>query len=298
MIVAPAVAVPARETDVLGIPITCFPSYEEAAAAIVRRIREQQKTFCIAINPEKVCLARKDTAFGDIVRRGHVHICDGVGTALAVRLVQGWRIPRITGVGLFFKLVAVAEQEGLGIYLLGAAPQTNEKACAVLRERHPNLQIAGAHHGYFEDASAVVAQINGAGADMLFAALGSPRQEKWLAEHLEELQVPFCMGVGGSFDVLSGHVKRAPEFFQRTGTEFLYRLIRQPWRWRRQSVLLAFGARVLVEAFAARGPKALISSRPIREICTPAEHGSSPTRSPAAQQGSRPGTGGAPHETV
>ena len=268
-------ASPARRTEVLGVPLTCFPSHEDAAAAIVRRIREHKKTFCIAINPEKVCLARKDRPFGDLVRRGHVHICDGMGAALAVRLIQGWRIPRITGVGLFLQLVATAEQEGLKIYLLGAKPQINEKACAVLREQHPNLLIAGRHHGYFEDASAVVEHINDTGADMLFAALGSPRQERWLDEHLDAIQAPFCMGVGGSFDVLAGHVKRAPEFFQRTGTEFLYRLLREPWRWRRQSVLLAFGLKVLVNAFASRGPKALVSSRLIRKVYTHAERESS-----------------------
>jgi N-acetylglucosaminyldiphosphoundecaprenol N-acetyl-beta-D-mannosaminyltransferase len=255
------IAAPVRRTEVLGIPITCFLSYEEAAATIVQRIRERQKTFCIAINPEKVCFARNDSAFGDVVRRAHVHICDGMGVALALRLIRGWRVPRITGVGLFLKLMAVAEQEGLRIYLLGAKPQTNEKACAALREKHPNLQIAGRRHGYFEDASAVVAQINDAGADMLFAALGSPHQERWLHEHLEAIQVPFCMGVGGSFDVLSGNVKRAPEFFQRTGTEFLYRLVREPWRWRRQSVLLAFGLQVLLKAFVTRSSRVLIGRR-------------------------------------
>ncbi|MCL5279663.1 MAG: WecB/TagA/CpsF family glycosyltransferase [Planctomycetes bacterium] len=255
------ITAPVRRTEVLGIPITCFVSYENAAAVIVQRIREREKTFCIAINPEKVCFARSDSTFGDVVRRGHVHICDGMGTALAVRLMQGWCIPRITGVDLFLKLAATAEQEGLSIFLLGAKPQTNDRAWAVLRARHPNLQIAGRHHGYFEDASTIVAQINASGADMLFAALGSPRQEKWLSEHLEAIQVPFCMGVGGSFDVLSGQVKRAPEFFRRTGTEFLYRLLCEPWRWRRQSVLLAFGVKVLLEAVVTRCPKALFRRR-------------------------------------
>jgi N-acetylglucosaminyldiphosphoundecaprenol N-acetyl-beta-D-mannosaminyltransferase len=245
-----------RQTEVLGIPITCFHSYEDAAETIAERIKERQKTFCIAINPEKVCFARKDSAFAGIVRRGHVHICDGIGTALAVRLGRGWRIPRITGVGLFLRLMAMAEREGLRVFLLGAKPQTNEQACAVLQTKHPNLQIAGCHHGYFEEASPVIDQINASGADMLFAALGSPRQETWLAEHLEAIDVPFCMGVGGSLDVLTGNVKRAPEFFQRTGTEFLYRLIREPWRWRRQTVLLGFAARAFVEALSRRGARA------------------------------------------
>ncbi len=259
-------AAPIRRTEVLGVPVTCFPSYEDATATIVRRVRERQKTFCIAINPEKVCFARNDRRFGEIVRSGHVHICDGMGIALAIRLLQGWRVPRITGVGLFLKLMAVAEQERLRIYLLGARPQINEKACAALLEKHPNLQIAGRHHGYFEDASALVAQINDTGADMLFAALGSPHQEKWLHEHLEAIRVPFCMGVGGSFDVLSGDVKRAPEFFQRTGTEFLYRLIREPRRWRRQSVLLAFGLRVLARAFVTRACNVLLGNRWIHKV--------------------------------
>ena len=260
-----------RHAEVLGIPITCFHSYDHAAEIIAHRIRERQKTFCIAINPEKVCFARNDSAFADIVHRGHVHICDGIGTALAVRLIQGWRIPRITGVGLFLTLVATAEREGLSVFLLGAKPQTNEKACEVLRKKHPSLHIAGRHHGYFKEASEVIEQINNSGADILFAALGSPRQERWLSEHLDRIEVPFCMGVGGSFDVLTGDVKRAPAFFQRTGTEFLYRLMREPWRWRRQSVLLGFGVRVLVKALATRGPKALVSSREIRKVCTQAE---------------------------
>ena len=113
--------------------------------------------------------------------------------------------------------------------------------------------MAGRLHGYLEDQGAIVRQINASEAHMLFAALGSPRQERWLGEHLEALQVPFCMGVGGSFDILSGRVKRSPEIFQYTGTEFLYRLLCEPWRWRRQVVLPGFAWRVLAQAFATRG---------------------------------------------
>jgi len=262
-----------RDVDVLGVPITCFSSYEHATQSIVRRIRNRDKTLCIAINPEKVCFARDDAALRNIIRRAQIHICDGVGTAVAVKWITGWRIPRITGVGLFFKLMETAEQEGLGIFLLGAKPEVNEKAWRVLRDRHPKLRIAGRHDGYFKDANEVIRQINGSGADMLFAALGSPRQEKWLSRYLEVLNVPFCMGVGGSFDVLAGYVKRAPEFFQRTGTEFLYRLIREPHRWRRQLILPGFTARMLVEAITARGLKSFVSSREIRTIYGGAEGG-------------------------
>lgn len=253
-----------KKTDVLGIPITCFGSYDHAAETIVRRIREGTKTFCVVINPEKVCFAKADTEFNAIVRKGHIHICDGMGTAVAIRLINGWRIPRITGVGLFFKLVETAQKESLSVFLLGAKPEVNQKASKVLRERYPKLRIAGRHDGFFKDADEVVWQINASGAHMLFAALGSPRQERWLAEHLDAINVTFCMGVGGSFDVLTSNVKRAPAFFQRTGTEFLYRLICEPSRWRRQSVLPGFALRVLIEAFSTRGLMTFVKTMELR----------------------------------
>jgi N-acetylglucosaminyldiphosphoundecaprenol N-acetyl-beta-D-mannosaminyltransferase len=250
-----------KRAEVLSIPITCFDSYDQAVELIVHRIRNGTKTFCIAINPEKVCFARNDETFENVVRRGHVHICDGIGTALAVRMIKGWRIPRITGVGLFLRLLAAAAHESLSIFLLGGEPETNQKAYKAVREQYPNLQIAGRHHGYFADTAGVIQEINVSCADMLFVALGSPRQERWLGEHLDAIEVPFCMGVGGSFDILSGRVKRAPEFCQRTGTEFLYRLICEPWRWRRQSVLPGFGLRVLLDAFTARGLRILVKDK-------------------------------------
>jgi N-acetylglucosaminyldiphosphoundecaprenol N-acetyl-beta-D-mannosaminyltransferase len=253
-----------QHTEVLGIPITCFSSYDHAAKSIVRRIEEGQRTFCVVINPEKVCFARNDDSFAEIVRKGNMHVCDGVGTALAVRLITGWRIPRITGVGLFFKLVEVAQSLGLKLFLLGAKPETNTKAYEALRQKYPTLQIAGRQHGYFENVSEVIQQINASRADILFAALGSPWQERWLSEHWAQIHVPFCMGVGGSFDVLSGTSRRAPALFQRTGTEFLYRLICQPRRWRRQSVLPGFALRVLFEAVSTRGFRAFATTAELR----------------------------------
>lgn len=255
-----------RRTDVLGIPVTCFCSYDHATQAIVDRIRRKDKTLCVAINPEKVCFARNDAAFGDIVRKAHIHICDGIGAAVAVRWITGWKIPRVTGVRLFNELIETADREGLRIFLLGAKPQVNERAMEILRQRHPGLQIAGRRDGYFKDSDEVVRQINASDADILFTAMGSPRQEQWLSANLDAIETPFCMGVGGSFDVLTGNVKRAPEIFQKTGTEFLYRLLCEPRRWRRQSVLPGFAIRVLNEAIRRRGFKALISSQRIEAV--------------------------------
>jgi N-acetylglucosaminyldiphosphoundecaprenol N-acetyl-beta-D-mannosaminyltransferase len=255
-----------KYADVLGVPVTCFCSYDHATSAIVDRIRRKEKTLCVAINPEKVCFARNDAAFGSIIRKAHIHICDGIGAAVAVRWITGWRIPRVTGVKLFIELVETAEREKLSVFLLGAKPQVNECAAEVLRERYPHLQIAGRCDGYFKDSAEVVRQINASGAHMLFTAMGSPRQERWLSENLDAISTPFCMGVGGSLDVLTGNIKRAPGFFQKTGTEFLYRLLCEPKRWRRQSVLPGFAVRVLDEAVKKRGLKALISSKRIDAV--------------------------------
>lgn len=181
------------------------------------------------------------------MKKATFHICDGAGTAAAVRILWGLKIPRVTGVDLFLRMLQLAEEEDLGVFLFGAHPETIRQTHEKLQERHPRLRCVGHRDGYFDDrdSGSIVEQINASKADMLFIALGSPKQERWIARHRAQLLVPFCMGVGGSFDVLSGHVRRAPEIFQRTGTEWLYRLAREPSRWRRQMALLRFATSVL-----------------------------------------------------
>jgi len=117
---------------------------------------------------------------------------------------------------------------------------------------HEDLPIVGRRHGYTIDDEAVVAEINESRPDMLFVALGSPRQEKWIAQYRTQLEVPFCMGVGGSFDVLSGQAHLAPWFIRKTGMEWLYRLLREPKRYRRQAVLPVFVLGLLWHYFSAK----------------------------------------------
>lgn len=180
-----------------------------------------------------------------MIRSAELRICDGVGMAIAAKVLHGQEVARVTGVELFQRLIANAAREDFGVFLLGASPESNTGACAALEAMHASLRIVGRQHGYFDDDDQVVESINACGADMLFVAMGSPRQERWIADHRDRLRAPFCMGVGGSFDVLSGCAKRAPEFFRRTGTEFLYRFARQPQRWRREVHALAFCFQVL-----------------------------------------------------
>jgi N-acetylglucosaminyldiphosphoundecaprenol N-acetyl-beta-D-mannosaminyltransferase len=234
--------------NILGIPLSVTTSYPDTVAKILGRIWHRRKTFCVAINPEKVYRAQTDREERELLHQADLHICDGVGTAIAARLLHNRKIVRITGIQLFLDLVAAAEEHDLGVFLLGASPESNAGACRELHNRHPRLRIVGNQDGYFKSDRDVLEKINASGADMVFVAMGSPRQEKWIAEHLHEVDAPYLMGVGGSIDVVSGNVPWAPPVWRKTGTEFVYRVLREPWRWRRTICKVQFGMRVLHHA--------------------------------------------------
>jgi N-acetylglucosaminyldiphosphoundecaprenol N-acetyl-beta-D-mannosaminyltransferase len=228
------------EVNVLDVPVTCLRSYDQALQHVMARIDARTPVFCVAINPWKIHLAKRDKSFKEIIEGATIHLCDGIGAAVAVRLLHGRVIPRITGIQLFFELIAMAKKQQLRVFLLGASPEVNAKAHDELISRYPGLNIVGRQHGYFSDDLETVAIINATEPDMLFVAMGSPKQERWIAQHRERLRVPLAMGVGGTLDVVSGHAARAPEFFRRTGTEFVYRVWRQPHRLREFYVIPDF----------------------------------------------------------
>jgi N-acetylglucosaminyldiphosphoundecaprenol N-acetyl-beta-D-mannosaminyltransferase len=226
--------------SVLGIPVTNFRSSDEAVRTIEERIDSGERTFCVAINPEKIYRMGHDARLKRAVNSAQVRICDGVGVSIASWLLYGRRLARCTGIDLFLKLVDRAAGRGWKVFLLGASPEVNEAACRELVKTFPALTIVGSQNGFFENPLQVVKNINDSGAEVLFVAMGSPRQEFWISEHWPDLNTTFCMGVGGSLDVVSGLVKRAPASFRKTGTEWLYRLLADPRRFRRQLALPSF----------------------------------------------------------
>ena len=236
-----------KRLEILGIPVTAFDSYSLAADYVLGRLNGGRRTFCVAINPEKMHRALAEPRLSAILREADMGLCDGIGIVIAARLLHGQRIRRCTGVGLFFELLRKSAERAVPVFFLGATAESNRQACETLTRRYPGLRIVGSQDGYFEDSASVVREINESGAHCLFVALGSPRQEFWISKHLEELDVPFCMGIGGSLDVASGGVNRAPGVFRKTGTEFLYRLTKEPRRWRRQVALPLFLHAVLRE---------------------------------------------------
>ena len=224
----------------MGVKVTPFESYHHASTSIREIIESERKGFSAAVNPEKIYRAHLDTQVKSLLNRADICICDGIGAAFAARILHGKQIRRITGISLFFELIRVAADRGWRVFLLGAAPEVNEMATQQLKYDYPSLQIVGRQDGYFKDTEKVVQIINDSGAQLLFVAMGSPKQEQWITDNRKDIDAPFCMGIGGTFDVVAGKVEWAPALFQKTGTEWLYRLVREPKRWRRQLALPKF----------------------------------------------------------
>jgi N-acetylglucosaminyldiphosphoundecaprenol N-acetyl-beta-D-mannosaminyltransferase len=214
--------------SIMGIRVSPFDSYGHAVRAVSSRIDAGVKTFCVAVNPHKAWKAQIDRDLYATLNAADMHICDGVGIALAARLLLGKRISRCTGVQLFFDLLKEAAQKQWKVFLLGASPESNDLARSNLVRMYPHLRIVDYAHGYFQDSSAVITQINESQADLLFVAMGSPKQEFWISENRSRIDALFCMGIGGTLDVVSGKARWAPSWVRRLGLEWAYRTIHRP----------------------------------------------------------------------
>jgi N-acetylglucosaminyldiphosphoundecaprenol N-acetyl-beta-D-mannosaminyltransferase len=240
--------------SITGVPVVPFESYDQALESIEEIVESKRKSFWVAINPIKIYHAWHDPRLLDLLRRIDVGICDGVGVSIASRILRGRSIRRITGCDLFFRLLALAARKGWGVFMLGASPESNGGAREKLEQMFPGLRIVGSRDGFFEDSQGVIEQINSSGADLLFVAMGSPRQEYWISRHRQAIDASFCMGVGGSFDVAAGNIRRAPWLFRVTGTEFLFRFAVEPRkRLSHQKTLLYFLLQVIGKRFSGAG---------------------------------------------
>lgn len=232
--------------NILGIDVTPL-DYGELISSIMKDIDQGRKAFIVAINPEKIMKAQKDPDLKKLLNRATYQIPDGIGVIIASKLKGGNIRSRVTGIDLMMKLCQKASQNNKSVFLYGAKPEVVEEARNRLIKQFPGLRVAGVIHGYENDQEKILSTINLAKPDILFVGLGSPRQEYWILENMDKLNVHIFQGVGGSFDVISGNLKRAPEALQKIGLEWFYRLIKEPWRWRRQLVLVSFLYRVLLK---------------------------------------------------
>ena len=235
--------------DILNIGVD--PVDEEQALEIVNRfLRLSDRPHSIfAVNPEKAFSVPKDPLLHQTFQTADLLIPDGIGIVLAVRLLYGIRLSRVPGIELMEKICALAAKEGYRIFIYGANERVNKAAVKILEDRYPGIKIVGRMNGYLreEEMAGLVSSINESGAEILFLALGSPKQEKWFATYKHFLtNVKVCQGVGGTLDTIAGEVKRAPRIWQRCAAEWLYRLISDPKRIKRQKVLPPFVAMVLL----------------------------------------------------
>src|SRR5579872_1436351 len=227
--------------QVLGVPID-GTSEAEVLQFVADRVQSRVPSQIATVNAEFVMHARRNAEFRDAMRTAELRTADSAGVLFAARR-RGLNLrKRVGGSDLIWSISEQAARLGHSIFLLGAAPGVAEEAAAKLSERYPELHVAGFFPGSPVAGLDIdqIKLIKAAKPDILFVAFGAPHQEIWVARVKNDLAVPVIMGVGGSFDYVAGIARRAPRWMQNAGLDWLYRLIRQPWRWRRMLVLPRF----------------------------------------------------------
>lgn len=217
-------------------------TFAELLARMEAYIADGKPHQICTVNPEFIMLAQRDTEFRCILERSDLNIPDGGFLLWAARRKGGRLRQRVTGSDGLPMFAERAAAKGYRVFFLGAADGVAEQAAQVLRARHPALQVVGTYAGSpapGED-ELIAARVRAARPDALFVAYGAPQQDKWIARNAARLGVPLMMGVGGTFDFIAGIVPRAPGWMRRWGIEWLFRLARQPWRWRRQIAIWQF----------------------------------------------------------
>ncbi len=222
--------------EVLGFYVDKM-TLDECVRRLESIIPTRKPHHVVLLNAAKVVKAQYDPDLADIIGNADLVGADGVPIVWASRILDQPLPGRVNGTDLMNRLIELSAQKGYRLYLLGAKQKVIERAIAALREQYPTIRIAGYRNGYFasdEEERRAVQEIAASGADILLVGMSSPMKEKWVRRHLHELSIPVIHGVGGSFDILSGTIKRAPKWMQQYGLEWFYRLCQEPGRmWKR-----------------------------------------------------------------
>jgi N-acetylglucosaminyldiphosphoundecaprenol N-acetyl-beta-D-mannosaminyltransferase len=236
---------------------------EQAVAICEEAVLSRQQVQHVAINAFKLVALRADPGLRRVVEGCELVAADSHPILWASRLLGDPLPCHVGGIELMHELFALSERKGYSVYVLGAKPEVLDKAIARIGEMHPRLRIAGYHHGYFDndDDRAVAEEIAAAAPDILFVAISSPRKEQFLGENRDILNVPVMMGVGGSIDIVAGVTQRAPTWMNRTGLEWLFRLIQEPRRlFRRYAVTNSLFLGILLRELMSRQFRKLLHS--------------------------------------
>ena len=235
----------AERVNILGVDVDAVTMAE--AVDVVRRAMDTRAGVMVATaNAEMLMRATHDEELRRILNASALVVPDGAGTVWAARHLGHAMPERVAGYDLAQELLRRAPAEGRRVYFFGAAPGVAEKAKAKAEQLYPGIEIVGVRNGFFSSAdnAAIIAEIRAACPDLLLVALGVPKQEKWIAAHLAELDVPVAIGVGGTLDVMAGVMKRAPHWMQQANREWLFRGLMQPKRAGRLLALPKFVLKV------------------------------------------------------
>lgn len=228
---------------------------KETVKQVKKYLEEDLTRTIYTPNTEIVMEARKDEELKSILNQGDIVIPDGIGLVYASRIKKKPLPERVTGFDLSLELINLSDKFGYSLFFLGGEEGIANEAKIKVEENYPNVKIVGTNNGYFkgahigysghEEEKEVIRKINDANTDILFVGFGAPKQEKWIQQNKDKLNCKIIIGNGGTVDVLAGKVKRAPEIYQKLGLEWLYRLIKDPKRIKRQISLPLFILAVL-----------------------------------------------------
>jgi N-acetylglucosaminyldiphosphoundecaprenol N-acetyl-beta-D-mannosaminyltransferase len=242
-----------KTVDILGIPVDAI-TMKEAVDRVGAFVSKGGAHAIYTPNAEIMMAAQRDPELNEILKNADMLVADGAGVVLASKLL-GRPVPeKVSGIDLVREIFKTYASTGLSCYLLGAKPGVAQEAADRIKAKYPGLVIAGVRDGYFteQDEAEIINDIGRSSPDLLLVALGAPKQEKWIYKLLGRLNAKVCIGVGGTFDILSGRMRLCPDFFRRNGLEWLYRLCKEPRRARRMLDLPRFILRVLYARVTGR----------------------------------------------
>jgi len=214
-------------------------TFDETIDKILELINSRKTNQHVVLNAAKITLMGRDKKLAKIVNSCDLINADGISIVWASKFLGNRIKERVTGIDLFGRLLEIADQKRYRIYLLGADEGVIKDSVKKIREKYNGLTIAGYRNGFFseKDEIDIVNEINQSSSHILFVGISTPKKEYFLDKYKNKLNVPFCMGVGGSFDITAGRYQRAPRLMQRLGLEWLYRLVQEPGRmWKRYSI--------------------------------------------------------------
>jgi N-acetylglucosaminyldiphosphoundecaprenol N-acetyl-beta-D-mannosaminyltransferase len=222
---------------ILGVKIDDI-SLSEAIAKIADFLLKGDKGYITTPNPEICVRGNHNKAYAQVLNNSLMSIPDGFGLKIGAKIL-GTKLNNITtGVDLCFEIITLAEQNNYSVLILGGSPEAGERTLSLYSYKYPKLKLKYLNGGNFDkqgvsDQSNLIEQINALTPDIIFTCLGAPKQEFFMANNLDKLNAKLMLGVGGSIDFLAMQIKRAPNSWRKRGLEWLWRLIQEPWRWKR-----------------------------------------------------------------